>query len=541
MDRIKKSISLKIILVLAGFIFFSHAGMNGLSYYQQKKQLIADLKKFGEETSLRIAYNLATPLVQSNYGEIDNLIKFEIWARDVLAIEVDDLAGHIITAKQRTPAGTILNLQHDAAEQLKNIDKSRVYTRPILHGGSIYGVTKVYLSDRFLHKQLYNLIITNLLGSITMALIISIIAFLSLKYLIFDAFNEILNKVKELSEGRGDLTTLLKTPRKDEIGKLCHYFNAFMATQRQMIAEVTAHAQNTAGIAQEITATSQQTTASLELLTEFVEQFVKDGQKLSQMAQDNQLKFSRLADTIAAVVNANLETMKNAEAMNKSALVGIESAHLSRKTMTSIKNSVQQAELVGRKLKSHSTQIHHILKVIKGISQKTNLLALNASIEAARAGEAGKGFSIVASEVKKLAESTSEAIAQIKQITDEIMTGTDDVVQHFEQEFNEVTDGAQVIEKALKELQSIGEKVNNVTEQFEQINQATKNEQTISNTIVLTLNDFNEFSRQNAASMNKLSEVFHEIAHVMEKNNRISIALTKGASTLLEVVSRFKI
>lgn len=126
--------------------------------------------------------------------------------------------------------------------------------------------------------------------------------------------------------------------------------------------------------------------------------------------------------------------------------------------------SQQTADIAGGASKEVNNTTE-ILKLMQRIAKQTNLLGLNASIEAARAGEHGRGFSVVAAEVRKLAESSNASIAEIKGILDDFRNSVEQVCQNIEQT-NEITmeqaKATQEISRMLEGIQTVGQKLMNM-------------------------------------------------------------------------------
>src|SRR5207302_99154 len=131
-------------------------------------------------------------------------------------------------------------------------------------------------------------------------------------------------------------------------------------------------------------------------------------------------------------------------------------------------SSAAVTEAIGE-LASKSEQIGGIVETITGIAQQTNLLALNAAIEAARAGEQGRGFAVVAEEVRKLAEESQSAAANIGSLIKEIQKETSRAVEVVENGARRTEEGVATVEQARASFERIGGSVQDMNVRVDQI------------------------------------------------------------------------
>ena len=224
----------------------------------------------------------------------------------------------------------------------------------------------------------------------------------------------LIDALRGLSAGNGDLTQRVKIQSKDEVGDMAEAVNRFLAKLQPIVQEARAIAVQTGA---EIDALGNRSSAAASAAERQRDEVAGSLQALADMTQRAEQECRAMQDALKQVASIRKSALDN-EAI--SSQVG--------KTIEALGEGVQSSAAVIEQLASQSEQIEVVLTVIQGIAEQTNLLALNAAIEAARAGESGRGFAVVADEVRALASKTQQSTGDIRSHIESLQRGAREAV-----------------------------------------------------------------------------------------------------------------
>jgi methyl-accepting chemotaxis protein len=314
----------------------------------------------------------------------------------------------------------------------------------------------------------------------TVLLMLGLGAITMLSYSIVKPIRAVVSRLEDIASGEGDLTQRLDVKSKDEIGQLATQFNAFLDKLQGIIQQVIDTTEQVASTTEKSKLTAAQTRSSSEAQFREVDLVATASEEMTQTAS-------------LVVQNAQVAVQAAANA-NDSASQGQEVAELSAAEMVRLVEQMKKTVPVVEELARNNANITEILSVIEGVSEQTNLLALNAAIEAARAGEQGRGFAVVADEVRSLASRTQDSVGEIRCVIEQVQHGTKNVVDAI-QEGSELADNtASHVQQAVTSLSRIFESISAINDMNTQIVKAAEEQQAVSSEVNLNVSNIRDLS-----------------------------------------------
>ncbi|MCG9578871.1 methyl-accepting chemotaxis protein [Vibrio tubiashii] len=319
--------------------------------------------------------------------------------------------------------------------------------------------------------------------------------------------------LEDIAGGEGDLTRRLTVNSNDEIGALASGFNQFVSKLQGIVTQISTSVSGAKLNAEEASSISQRTNQGMQ------QQFSEIDLVASASAQ--------LASTAQEVANSASQAVNSAKEANDAAEQGKIVIDSTTHAMESLVAEVSAAVPVADNLAQNSENITSILVVIESIAEQTNLLALNAAIEAARAGDQGRGFAVVADEVRTLAGRTQDSISEIREVINQLKTGTNEVVI--------------AVQKGNENAQQTAEQVNNTVTVLEQIITHIVSIDEISNRISEAAMEQRGVAEELSHNVTNIRDVSQSVSQEADSSARVSQELSNSMSELKGLVQQFKV
>jgi len=358
--------------------------------------------------------------------------------------------------------------------------------------------------NQALETERNNLSLGIIICVITVVLILAIS--ISVALIVTNNIEKIVQSLKDIAQGEGDLTRRLEQTSNDELGTLVEWFNVFVNKLHITIGDVVEVISPLTNVSQELNSLSAQ-----------------NSELSSEQSGSSELVTNAMNDMLRSVTNVAENAGSAASAADDADKEAKQGLLIVTSTVTSIEDlaaEVERAAEVIVKLESDTESVGSILDVIKGIAEQTNLLALNAAIEAARAGEQGRGFAVVADEVRTLASRTQESTHEIQTVIEQLQAAARSAVSVMDQGKEQAKKSVEQAGATGASLEAITAKVTSITDMNQQIAGATEEQQTAANSIqqnVVGMRDASQMAEQNTFKVSDLSTSLQGLANQLEK------------------------
>lgn len=554
-----KSLMKKILVVIIMITFICSASLMGVSYYMIQKSVISQMQSDGKT----LIANMKREIINNNVSELRQLQEIfreikEGSDGNIVYVSLSDESSAVIVSDSSEPVqqegGTdavssatqsgdvsdVINNQETMGQILEIPSGEKVYnvSTDITNGNEISGALNIGISLQSMYEQIREAVIE----TVTISLLVMFLAIIFGTLLSKRIVKPIKNICKNLEVfASGDFTTEFAHKSTDEIGVMSAALENMRQTFRTMVGEIKVNANQVSHSSQSLAAVLEETSCTSEGITNASEQLNNGSARLAINTQKGMESLNALAEKINQLHNRAgfmQDSIKESQAASQAGTESIRELKTAADENDMITKQIkEQVDSLSTKLES----ITEITTVIKKIAGQTNLLALNAMIESARAGENGRGFTVVADEIGKLSEQTTNSIAGIETIINEVGSAIAKTREYMKQGTEAAHKTAQVSRDSGKAFDATSRSIAGVIHDIQEIINSIMQISNEKDEVVNTMEDISGYIQQSSASTEEISMSLEEQTSSMDNVNLSAQELQKIAYELEKLVGHFKL
>ena len=352
-----------------------------------------------------------------------------------------------------------------------------------------------------------------------------------------------INQFKSLMEQaeKGDLTIKGEIHKKDELGEVTSKFNEFITSIRNLISETKEATETVTLSSNEIMKTTDEISNTSQEVANTVSDLAESTSKQIEFAEQSNEKVKVVVEGLKKITTNSIYINKLTNTAIETVNSGASTIKEQIKIMDNTKDSSKKVSEVIWNLSTKSNEIGEVVEFINGITEQINLLSLNAAIEAARAGEAGRGFTVVANEVKKLAELSQESTLKISKLITEIQSDIKKSVEEVSNTNQSIDKQAVALKNTDDSLKKIETSVFEVTQKIKEVTAETEAINNSTSVVEDAIGKMVALIETNASSTEEVAASTEEHTASIEEISASMNVLTDLSNNLEKTIRKFKV